>query len=68
MIKRYLFPVLNFSLDMFPVVCITGPRLCGKTTLAKFICTEQKKNFVYLDLEKIEDFRRIPDPGLCLVL
>jgi uncharacterized protein len=64
MIKRFLLPELNFSLNKFPVVCITGPRQCGKTTLAKFICTEQKKNFVYLDLEKIEDFRRIQDPGL----
>lgn len=64
MIKRNLYSELNFSLKKFPVVCITGPRQCGKTTLAKLICSEQKKDFVYLDLEKIEDNRRIQDPGL----
>jgi uncharacterized protein len=64
MIKRYLYSELNFSLDKFPVVCITGPRQCGKTTLAKFICSKQKKDFVYLDLEKVEDYSRIQDPGL----
>ncbi len=64
MIKRHVYSELNFSLDKFPVTCITGPRQCGKTTLAKFICSERKKDFVYLDLEKVEDYRRIQDPGL----
>src|SRR4030042_5233902 len=64
MIKRYLYSELNFSMDKFPVVCITGPRQCGKTTLAKFICSERGKDFVYLDLEKPEDYSRIQDPGL----
>jgi predicted AAA+ superfamily ATPase len=63
-IKRYLYSELNFSLEKFPVVCITGPRQCGKTTLAKIICSERGKDFVYLDLEKPEDYRRIQDPGL----
>ena len=64
MIKRYLYSELNFSMEKFPVVCITGPRQCGKTTLAKFICSERGKDFVYLDLEKLEDYRRIQDAGL----
>ena len=64
MIKRNLYSELIFSLKKFPVVCITGPRQCGKTTLAKLICSEHKKDFIYLDLEKLEDNRRIQDPGL----
>jgi len=64
MIKRYLYSELNFSMEKFPVVCITGPRQCGKTTLAKFICSERGKDYVYLDLEKLEDYRRIQEPGL----
>jgi predicted AAA+ superfamily ATPase len=51
-------------MEKFPAVCLTGPRQCGKTTLAKLFCSEQKKDFVYLDLEKVEDYRRIQDPGL----
>jgi predicted AAA+ superfamily ATPase len=64
MIKRYIYSELNFSLVKFPVVCISGPRQCGKTTLAKLICSERNNDFVYLDLEKLEDYRRIQDPGL----
>ena len=64
MIKRFLYSELKFSLKKFPAVCITGPRQCGKTTLAKFFCSKQKKEFIYLDLEKAEDFSRIQDPGL----
>jgi len=64
MIERYIYSELKYSISKFPVVCLTGPRQCGKTTLARFFCCEQVKDFVYLDLEKIEDFRRISDPGL----
>lgn len=64
MIKRFLYPELKFSLEKFPAVCITGPRQCGKTTLAKYYCSAQKDKSVYLDLEKAEDCRRITDPGL----
>jgi hypothetical protein len=64
MIRRFAYSELKFSLRKFPAVCITGPRQCGKTTLAKYYCSVQKKKFVYLDLEKEEDYRRITDPGL----
>lgn len=48
----------------FPAVCITGPRQCGKTTLAKQLCSATAKDFIYLDLEKYEDLMRIKDAGL----
>jgi len=64
MIKRYIHSELTYSLGKFPVVCITGPRQCGKTTLAKMFCDTYGQEYVYLDLEKIEDYRRIEDAGL----
>lgn len=64
MVDRYQFPELQFSLDKFPVVCIVGPRQCGKTTLARQLSRSYPNEFVYLDLEKIDDLRRISDPGL----
>lgn len=64
MIERYIYNDLNYSLTKFPVVCITGPRQCGKTTLAKHFCAGYDREFIYIDLEKMEDFRRIEDPGL----
>ncbi|MFC1733069.1 ATP-binding protein [candidate division KSB1 bacterium] len=64
MIPRFLYDELKNAVEKFPVVCINGPRQCGKTTLTKIYCSESKKEFVYLDLEKLEDFRRISDPGL----
>lgn len=64
MIKRYIYSELTYSLEKFPVVCITGPRQCGKTTLAKMFCTAFGQEYIYLDLEKIEDYRRIEDAGL----
>ena len=64
MIDRLQFPELQYSLSKFPVVCIAGPRQCGKTTLARQYCAQHANEFVFLDLEKIEDQRRISDPGL----
>ena len=64
MVHRYLFPELKYAVSKFPVVCITGPRQCGKTTLARFYCSESGKIHIYLDLEKSDDFRRFSDPGL----
>jgi predicted AAA+ superfamily ATPase len=64
MIDRYQFPELKYSLDKFPVVCIAGPRQCGKTTLARQYCAQFDHEYVFLDLEKVEDQRRISDPGL----
>jgi len=64
MIQRRSEQELIHALRKFPVVCITGPRQCGKTTLAKMVCQNLGRDAVYLDLEKVEDQRRISDPGL----
>lgn len=64
MIQRRSEQELIHALTKFPVVCITGPRQCGKTTLAKIVCQNLGRETVYLDLEKVEDQRRISDPGL----
>jgi hypothetical protein len=64
MIKRQAEQALIHALDKFPVVCLTGPRQCGKTTLAKMVCQQIGRKAIYIDLEKIEDQRRISDAGL----
>ncbi len=47
-----------------PVTAILGPRQCGKTTLARFICNETKGE--YFDLEDAEDRARLQNPQLTL--
>ncbi len=50
-------------ISFFPVTAILGPRQCGKTTLAKNI-GKTMPNFLYLDMEKTSDFKKITDPEL----
>ncbi|MFY8036421.1 MAG: ATP-binding protein, partial [Cyclobacteriaceae bacterium] len=52
-------------LKHFPAVGITGPRQCGKSTLAKEIIRSYKKA-MYLDLENPEDRAKLTDPSLFL--
>lgn len=47
-INRFYRPFLNALLRQFPVVCILGPRQCGKTTFVEQVCPSWK----YLDLEQ----------------
>ncbi|MBN1798036.1 MAG: ATP-binding protein [Spirochaetales bacterium] len=49
------------NLSVFPVVCIVGPRQCGKSTLAKKIIGETE-GVVYLDLELTSDLAKLRDP------
>lgn len=49
----------------FPAVAITGPRQCGKSTLAKSIIATVK-GAVYIDLEDPEDRVKLNDPSLFL--
>ncbi|MDR0513874.1 MAG: ATP-binding protein [Coriobacteriaceae bacterium] len=62
------------SLEYFPVVAITGPRQCGKSTLAKELLAQRTKSStnanqgqsLYLDLERPSDTTRLSDPELFL--
>ncbi len=55
MVTRHFNFRLQSLLRQFPVVCILGPRQCGKTTFAK----AKLKNWQYLDLEKPSDLAKI---------
>ena len=66
MIHRSLTPVILKFLKHFPAVAIIGPRQAGKTTLAKLIQTQIKKESTYLDLERLEDLEKIENPSLYL--
>ena len=46
---------------IFPATGLIGPRQVGKTTLAKQFAEE--KEFVYLDLENVNDRLKLNDPG-----
>jgi predicted AAA+ superfamily ATPase len=49
------------SLKLFPVTALTGPRQCGKSTLARYLAKLFPRS-VYLDLERPSDLRKIEDP------
>ena len=46
------------SLNTYPVTAITGPRQCGKSTLAREIVKEIPEN-IYLDLERPSDIKKL---------
>ena len=60
LIKRHLTSGVMESLKHFPVVGITGPRQCGKSTLVRFLL-EVKKESVHLDLERPSDLRKLDE-------
>ncbi|MBN2174890.1 MAG: AAA family ATPase [Bacteroidales bacterium] len=62
-IDRLVEPVLEEYFNIFPVIALLGPRQCGKSTLAKHII-EKYTDFIYLDLEKPSDLRKMEDPEL----
>ena len=55
MIQRHFSSRLRQLLRHFPIVCILGPRQCGKTTFIKSALPKWQ----YLDLEKPSDMVRI---------
>lgn len=61
MIKRFLQDEISSLLKQFPAVAILGPRQVGKTTLAKQIVAANKKDCVYLDMEKAADRNKLYD-------
>ena len=62
-IHRDITETLNKYLVNFPAVAILGPRQCGKSTLARHI-TNNMKESVYLDLERIGDRNKLSDPEM----
>ncbi len=51
LLPRFYKPFLDVLLKQFPVVCVLGPRQCGKTTFIKETLPEWK----YFDLERPSD-------------
>ena len=63
---RVLSGELLELLDQFPAVVLTGPRQCGKTTLAHLLAGELGRSSTYLDLENLADRRKLTDPDAFL--
>jgi predicted AAA+ superfamily ATPase len=63
---RALSGELRELLDQFPAVVLTGPRQCGKTTLAQLLAAELGRSSTYLDLENLADRRKLTDPNAFL--
>lgn len=61
MIQRHLYNEIVKLLKQFPSVAILGPRQTGKTTLAKSLAQQSKKETIYLDLEKPSDQLKLQD-------
>jgi uncharacterized protein len=62
MINRSIIAEMRILLDEFPAVCILGPRQIGKTTLAHDVPQSLGMDSVYLDLEDVEDVRKLDEP------
>jgi len=63
MINRMAEAEIKHLLEIFPAVCILGPRQIGKTTLALQIVKSLYPESIYLDLEDDEDRTRLADPS-----
>lgn len=64
--QRVLSAELRQLLDHFPAVALTGPRQCGKTTLARQLEETIGKPCLYLDLENASDRLKLTDPSAFL--
>lgn len=61
MIQRRVSSRVSDGLRRQPAVALTGPRQCGKTTLARELVDDHPST--YLDLELAEDRDRLAEPG-----
>ena len=60
LIRRKLTNDISESLRHFPIVVVTGPRQCGKSTLIRHLLGS-KKELVYLDLERQSDLHKLDE-------
>lgn len=59
-IRRKLTNNIKESLRHFPVVAITGPRQCGKSTLVRYLL-DNEMELLYLDLERQSDLNKLDE-------
>ena len=64
MVKRIQLAEYIHLLEFFPVLAITGPRQCGKTTIARELMKHLPKASVYLDMESHADRNKLTDAEL----
>jgi len=64
MIIRNKLTEITETLSFFPIVGIIGPRQVGKTTIAKELAKNIKKETIYIDLENPRDLAKLQDPVL----
>lgn len=57
--KRFISNRVLERIENLPAVALLGPRQVGKTTLAKQLQKEIKKDSIYLDLESQEDVNKL---------
>lgn len=62
--RRKLLAQVRTALRRSPVVCIVGPRQCGKTTLARQLLPARARN--YFDLENPVALQRLQEPMTAL--
>ncbi|MCC6317430.1 MAG: ATP-binding protein [Gemmatimonadaceae bacterium] len=58
--------VIRARLRDNPIVCLTGPRQAGKTTLARMLAAESTEAVHLFDLESPADLARLANPELVL--
>ena len=59
-INRHIESDIEIALATMPIVAITGPRQCGKSTLSKQLL-KNNPEAIYLDLERPSDLRKLDD-------
>ena len=62
--RRGILSQLRRALERSPVVVLTGPRQCGKTTLARMLLSPDSPN--YFDLEEPASLARLEEPMTAL--
>ena len=57
---------IDETFSVHPVVALTGPRQCGKTTLARAVAAADPEESTFFDLESAVDRRRLQAPERAL--